>query len=81
MARVADRQNIVKATPKNKVWLVAFYIRLSREDKRGKDESESITNQRLILTDFLDQQDDGDEYVYVDEYVDDGVSKTLNCVI
>ncbi len=78
MARVANRYNIVKAAPKNKVWLVAFYIRLSREDKRGKDESESITNQRLILTDFLEQQEDGDEYVYVDEYVDDGVSGTTD---
>lgn len=78
MARVANRQNIVKAAPKNKVWLVAFYIRLSREDKRGKDESESITNQRLILADFLEQQDDGDEYVYVNEYVDDGVSGTTD---
>ena len=61
MARVANRQNIVNTTPKNKVWNVAFYIRLSREDKRGKDESESITNQRLILTDFLEQQEDGDK--------------------
>lgn len=78
MARAANRQNIIKAAPKNKVWLVAFYIRLSREDKRGKDESESITNQRLILTDFLEQQEDGDEYVYVDEYVDDGVSGTTD---
>lgn len=78
MARVANRQNIVKATSQSKVWLVAFYIRLSREDKRGKDESESITNQRLILTDFLEQQDDSDEYIYVNEYVDDGVSGTTD---
>lgn len=77
MARVANRQNIVKAASRNKVWYVAFYIRLSREDKRGKDESESITNQRLILTDFLEQQDD-DEYIFVDEYVDDGVSGTTD---
>ena len=78
MARVADRQTITKSAPKNKVWYVAFYIRLSREDKRGKDESESITNQRLILTDFLEQQDDGDEYIFVGEYVDDGVSGTTD---
>lgn len=78
MARVANRQNIVKAASRNKVWYVAFYIRLSREDKRGKDESESITNQRLILTDFLQQQDDDDEYIFVDEYVDDGVSGTTD---
>ncbi len=78
MARVANRQTISKAPKKNKIWYVAFYIRLSREDKRGKDESESITNQRLILTDFLEQQDDCDEYVYVGEYVDDGVSGTTD---
>lgn len=78
MARVANRQSITKTNSKNKVWLVAFYIRLSREDKRGKDESESITNQRLILTDFLEQQDDNDEYIYVGEYVDDGVSGTTD---
>lgn len=68
----------MKQPEKNKTWLVAFYIRLSREDKRGRDESESITNQRLILTDFLEQQDDGDQYIYVDEYVDDGVSGTTD---
>lgn len=78
MARAANRQNIVKAAPEHKVWLTAFYIRLSREDKRGKDESESIANQRLILTDFLEQQDDGDEYVFAGEYVDDGVSGTTD---
>ncbi len=78
MARVANRQSITKATTKIKVWYVAFYIRLSRDDKRGKDESESISNQRLILTDFLEQQDDGDEYVFVGEYVDDGVSGTTD---
>jgi DNA invertase Pin-like site-specific DNA recombinase len=78
MARVAGRQGITKAASKNKVWYVAFYIRLSREDKRGKDESESVTNQRLILTDFLEQQDDGDEYILIDEYVDDGVSGTTD---
>lgn len=78
MARVANRQAIVSATPKNNVWCVGFYIRLSREDKRGKDESESITNQRLILTDYLEQQDDDDEYIYIDEYVDDGVSGTTD---
>lgn len=78
MARTADRQRVTKEVPKNKVWLTAFYIRLSREDKRGKDESESIANQRLILADFLEQQDDGDEYIFAGEYVDDGVSGTTD---
>ena len=78
MAKSANRQNQNKTPLKTKVWLVGFYIRLSREDKRGKDESESITNQRLILTDFLDQQDDGDQYIFAGEYVDDGVSGTTD---
>ncbi len=78
MSRVSNRQNIVKLVSRSKVWNVAFYIRLSREDKRGRDESESITNQRLILTDFLEEQDDGDQYVFVGEYVDDGVSGTTD---
>jgi DNA invertase Pin-like site-specific DNA recombinase len=78
MARTANRQSVKEITVKNRVWFVGYYIRLSREDKRGKDESESITNQRLILTDFLEQQDDGDEYVFVGEYVDDGVSGTTD---
>lgn len=78
MARTANRQNIETEVSKNKVWYVGFYIRLSRDDKRGKDESESITNQRLILTDWLEQQDDGDKYIFIDEYVDDGVSGTTD---
>lgn len=78
MARSADRQNQNITPLRTKVWLVGFYIRLSREDKRGKDESESITNQRLILTDFLEQQDDGDQYIFAGEYVDDGVSGTTD---
>lgn len=78
MARSADRQNQNITPLRTKVWLVGFYIRLSREDKRGRDESESITNQRLILTDFLEQQDDGDQYIFAGEYVDDGVSGTTD---
>ncbi len=30
------------------------------------------------MTDFLEQQDDDDEYIFVDEYVDDGVSGTTD---
>lgn len=78
MARTARRQNPTKAVSNKMVWHTAFYIRLSREDKRGKDESESISNQRLILTDFLEQQDDDDKYILVNEYIDDGVSGTTD---
>lgn len=30
------------------------------------------------MTDFFDQQDDGDEYIIVGEYIDDGVSGTTD---
>lgn len=48
---------------------IGIYIRLSRED--GDDlESESVTNQRSLLTGFLK----ANGLVVVDEYVDDGYS-------
>lgn len=78
MARTANRQAASKMAAPSRLWLVAFYIRLSREDKRGQDESESIANQRLILTDFLEQQEDKEQYFYAGEYVDDGVSGTTD---
>lgn len=78
MARTANRQIVTPAASSNRVWHVAFYIRLSRGDKQGKTESESITNQRLILTDYLEQQEGEDEYLFIDEYVDDGVSGTTD---
>ena len=36
------------------IYMVAIYIRLSKEDvDRGYDESESIKNQRTLLTEYL----------------------------
>ena len=48
-----------------------MYIRLSREDG-DKQESESISNQRKIITRYLEEN----KLTLVDEYVDDGVSGT-----
>ncbi len=78
MARPKDRYKIIPKTSKSKVWYVAFYIRLSREDLRDNGESESVHNQRLILKDWLNNQLGDDQYVFVDEYVDDGVSGTTD---
>lgn len=79
MARTANRQNKIANISNKKVWYVGFYIRLSREDKRNLQESESVTNQRLILDDwFGNQGNDGDEYVFVDYYIDDGISGTTD---
>ena len=44
-------------------WLVAVYIRLSRED--GNEESESVVNQKKILMEFVKQYFDG-QHVIVD---------------
>jgi len=54
-------------------WNLAVYIRLSRED--GNEESESVVNQKKILTEFLENSFEGD-YIVVDFYVDDGLSGT-----
>ena len=50
---------------------VGIYLRLSKEDET-KGESGSISNQRLILLDYIKKN----HLEYVDEYVDDGVSGT-----
>lgn len=59
---------------KFRVWRIAIYIRLSKEDARCLDESESVTNQRAIIEDHIAGFNDGDAYIIVDEYVDDGIS-------
>ncbi len=60
--------------PGYRVWRIAVYIRLSKEDARCLDESESVTNQRKMIEDHIAGLHDGDEYRIVDEYVDDGIS-------
>ena len=63
--------NYIKQPKKDfKPWRAAIYIRLSKEDG-DKSESNSITNQRNILTDYLSQQMDIE---LVGEYSDDGES-------
>lgn len=78
MARPKNRQAHLPEEQRTRVWQVAFYIRLSREDARGGDESESVQNQRLILTDWLQNQSDREVYRLVGEYIDDGVSGTTD---
>ena len=57
---------------------IAKYLRLSESDGDlgvdGKDESNSIENQRLLLDNFIEARDDLEGEVY--EYVDDGFSGT-----
>lgn len=56
---------------KCKIFNVALYIRLSREDGDNM-ESESIKNQRELLQMFLEKTKE--KLIYIDEYVDDGIS-------
>lgn len=78
MAR-KSRANITEHKQvKFRVWRIAIYIRLSREDSRSYDESESVTNQRTIIEQHIASFNDGDEYIIIREYVDDGISGTTD---
>ena len=56
-------------------WRLGEYIRLSKEGlKKGKDDSNSVKNQRDLLNDFY--QKHIEEFESVSEYVDDGHTGT-----
>jgi len=79
MARTKDRgiNSAVSPFPYNVIrWKLGEYIRLSKEDlNRGKDESNSVINQRKLLDDYYQQH--MDEFEIVQEpYVDDGKTGT-----
>ena len=78
MARRSRAVTQTVAKIKHRVWRIGIYIRLSKEDARCLDESESVTNQRAIIEDHIAGFNDGDEYIIVDEYVDDGISGTTD---
>ena len=56
---------------KDTTYKVGIYLRLSREDKK-LGESNSISTQRDILLNYIKENN----LLYVDEYIDDGVSGT-----
>ena len=57
------------------MYKVAIYIRLSKEDvDRGYDESESIKNQRTLLTEYVQKL--GRECKLIDIYIDQGYTGT-----
>lgn len=45
-----------KETAKAFEWKIGIYIRLSKEDLRNNDESESVTNQRKINLEFVEEK-------------------------
>ena len=52
---------------------VGAYLRLSKEEFSNEKESNSITNQKLIIDNYLKEHK---EYALVDYYVDYGYSGT-----
>ena len=54
------------------IYNTGIYIRLSREDieKNKNNESESISNQRSLLLNYIKENN----FNLIDEYVDDGIS-------
>lgn len=75
MARI--RRSSIPTQPTGKkhiIWRIAVYIRLSKDD--GNDESLSVTNQRKIILEFIEDKFGDEDYVLVDFYVDDGRSGT-----
>lgn len=59
-----------------KIWSVALYIRLSQEDSdngENKQESNSVTSQKTLLNEFIEEHDD---LVIFDTYIDDGFTGT-----
>ncbi len=57
---------------KIKIFKVAIYIRLSKEDMdRGDNDSESVKNQKILLQEYVKSL--GEEYEPVDIYIDQRV--------
>lgn len=66
MARVKNLRNVT-------TFNVGIYLRISVEEERREKESNSITNQRKLLTDYVRSNQD---MVLKKEYVDDGFTGT-----
>ena len=80
MARTKNRGFQQSFSPSYTVrrWRLGAYIRLSKEDlkkaREGKDDSNSVKNQRDLLGDFYRKHQD--EFESIAEYVDDGHTGT-----
>lgn len=72
-----DNGEIMGNTDKKEIYKTAMYLRLSKGDGDvdgiGKEESNSITNQRMIILSFLEKHKD---LKLVDTYIDDGYTGT-----
>ena len=60
----------------DKIWQTALYIRLSQEDNdngENKQESNSITSQKALLKEFIEEHED---LILYNIYIDDGYTGT-----
>ncbi len=73
MARIRKSQTNGSSVLQKIVWHIALYIRLSKDD--GNEESLSVTNQKKILTEYMEKFFQGD-YIIADYYTDDGQTGT-----
>lgn len=73
MARIRKKTTSKMGNQNHIIWKIAIYIRLSKDD--GNDESLSVTNQRKILTEYLNKFFK-EKYEITDYYIDDGLSGT-----
>ncbi len=67
----SNENNTIKKT-----WSVALYIRLSQEDTDNgteKHESNSVTSQKTLLNEYIEEHDD---LIIYDTYIDDGFTGT-----
>ena len=71
MPRIRKQSQSLKETA-IKIWKVALYIRLSKED--GHDVSYSVENQKQRLLQYLELSEE--EMDLVDIYIDDGYTGT-----
>lgn len=71
-SKSSSNENIIS----KKIWSVALYIRLSQEDEdngKEKQESNSVTSQKALLNEFVEERDD---LIVYDTYIDDGFTGT-----
>ncbi len=76
MAGRKSKYSSTKNIMHEKIWSVAQYIRLSQEDAdngQEKQESNSVTSQKTLLNEFVEEHDD---LLVYDTYIDDGFTGT-----
>ena len=76
MARKSKNSSTENNVTLHKIWSVALYIRLSQEDADNgteKQESNSVTSQKTLLNEFIEEHDD---LIVYDTYIDDGFTGT-----